>query len=427
MEFIRRFEADYGARPAFLTDNYRSTRHIIEASNAVIDPSQGRVKTGHPIQINGARAKDPPGGEWSLRDPVAHGRVQIMDVGETPISQAQAVIAELKRLSSLDPNWNWASCAVIAREWNYLDPVRSLCELEDIPVQMANEEFSGVWHLRETRCLRNWVRGRESKLVKTEDVVGWLTAQPQGPWWDLLGEAVSEYALETGGAETPVDHFIEWLAEWAQESRRRQRGLMLLTAHRAKGLEFDHVVVLDGGWNRAGRGEDTDSPRRLYYVAMTRARQTLSLARFPGPHPVLDVLMDEPSVLVRHSPRPPSATPWELSRRYRRLGLSDVFLSYAGYRGTGDPVHTAIAELSAGDILRVRAEANRRELVDRQGTVVGQLAGDYEAPSGTRCAFALVSAIVGWDRQYSEPQYQQRLSCDSWEVVVPELVFELDS
>ncbi len=224
-----------------------------------------------------------------------------------------------------------------------------------------------------------------------------------------------------------MDHFIEWLAEWAQESRRRQRGLMLLTAHRAKGLEFDHVVVLDGGWNRAGRGEDTDSPRRLYYVAMTRARQTLSLARFPGPHPVLDVLMDEPSVLVRHSPRPPSATPWELSRRYRRLGLSDVFLSYAGYRGTGDPVHTAIAELSAGDILRVRAEANRRELVDRQGTVVGQLAGDYEAPSGTRCAFALVSAIVGWDRQYSEPQYQQRLSCDSWEVVVPELVFELDS
>ena len=250
VEFIRRFEADYGARPAFLTDNYRSTRHIIEASNVVIESSQSRMKTEHPIQINGARAKDPPGGEWSLRDPVAHGSVQIMDVGETPISQAQAVIAELKRLSSLDPNWNWASCAVIAREWNYLDPVRSLCELEDIPVQMANEEFSGVWHLRETRCLRNWVRGRESKLVKTEDVVGWLTAQPQGPWWDLLGEAVSEYALETGGAETPVDHFIEWLAEWAQESRRRQRGLMLLTAHRAKGLEFDHVAVLDGGWNR---------------------------------------------------------------------------------------------------------------------------------------------------------------------------------
>ena len=225
-------------------------------------------------------------------------------------------------------------------------------------MQMANEEFSGVWHLRETRCLRNWVRGRESKLVKTEDVVGWLTTQPQGPWWDLLGEAVSEYELETGGAETPVDHFIEWLAEWAQESRRRQRGLMLLTAHRAKGLEFDNVVVLDGGWNRVRGGEDSDSPRRLYYVAMTRARQTLTLTRLSGPQPVLDVLMDEPSVLLRNGPAQPSSTP-ELSRRYRRLGLRDVFLSYAGYRGTNDPVHHAVAELSSGDILQVRAEANR--------------------------------------------------------------------
>ena len=72
--------------------------------------------------------------------------------------------------------------------------------------------------------------------------------------------------------------------------RRRQRGLLLLTAHRAKGLEFDHVIVLDGGWDRPGDGEDADAPRRLYYVAMTRARQTLALARFPGSHPLQECL-----------------------------------------------------------------------------------------------------------------------------------------
>ena len=94
-----------------------------------------------------------------------------------------------------------------------------------------------------------------------------------GPWIDQLREAVAEYELETGGSETSVDHFIEWLAEWGREVRRRQRGLMLLSAHRAKGLEFDHVVVLDGGWDRFGRGEDVDATRRLYYVAMTRARR----------------------------------------------------------------------------------------------------------------------------------------------------------
>ena len=119
-------------------------------------------------------------------------------------------------------------------------------------MQLANEEFTGVWHLRETRALVSWLRGRNSWLVSNGDIEEWLANQAPDPWVELLREGVPEYALETGGAETPVDSFIEWLAEWGREVRRRQRGLLLLTAHRAKGLEFDHVVVLDGGWDRVG-------------------------------------------------------------------------------------------------------------------------------------------------------------------------------
>ncbi len=426
-EFIRRFEKDYGARPAFLTDNYRSTAHIIDAANAVIEPSLQRMKAGRPIHVNRLRGKDPPGGGWALLDPVTSGRVQTLPAGETPISQAQAIVAELKRLSGLDPHWDWSSCAVVAREWSSLDPVRSLCDLEGIPVQMANEEFTGVWHLRETRALVKWLQKRDSYVVKSADLDDWLLGQPVGPWIELLQEAVTEYALETGGAETPVDQFIEWLAEWGREVRRRQRGLLLLTAHRAKGLEFEHVVVLDGGWGRVGSGEDADAPRRLYYVAMTRARQTLTLARFPGRHPFLDSLPDNPSMLRRAGPieLPPAAL--ELARRYRRISLRDVMLSYAGYRHPNHPIHHAVAALSSGDRLQVRATANRWELLDCSGTVVGRLAAGFEAPAGMRCTFATVLAVVTWDRERSEPQYRDNLRCDAWEVVVPELVFEPDS
>ena len=122
VEFIRRFEADYAARPTFLTDNYRSTANIIAAANAVIEPARERMKTGHPIHVNRARAREPDGGAWSQRDPIAKGRVQVLQAGSTPISQAQVVVAELKRLASLSPNWDWSTCAVIAREWRYLGP-----------------------------------------------------------------------------------------------------------------------------------------------------------------------------------------------------------------------------------------------------------------------------------------------------------------
>ena len=424
VEYIRRFEKDYGARPAFLTGNYRSSGHIVTTANAVIEPARQRMKAEHPIKVDRARENEPPGGPWSTVDPVTRGRVQILPAGNTPITQAQTAVAELKRLADLAPNWDWTKCAVIAREWSYLEPVRSLCELEGIPVQMANEDFSGTWHLRETQSLVKWLRSRDSRLVRSEDLNGWLEEQPAGTWVEVLSEAIAEYVGETGGAETPVDSFIEWLAEWARDFRRRQHGLLLLTAHRAKGLEFDHVVVLDGGWDRVGRGEDPDAPRRLYYVAMTRARQSLTLARLPGAHRIQDALEDVPSVLRREAPVGLPKAPPEMARRYRRLSLRDVFLSYAGYQRAGHPVHRAIAALAPGNPLRVRTKGKRWQLLDRNGVVVGQLAGGFEPPEGTRCVSASVLAVATWSRDKSDPEYQEGLRCDEWEVVVPEIVFE---
>ena len=291
-----------------------------------------------------------------------------------------------------------------------------------------------------------WLRGARPPLVRGTELRAWVDAQPPGPWIELLREALDEHALEVGeDTEVPVGHFIEWLAEWGWNVRRRQRGLMLLTAHRAKGLEFDHVAVLDGGWERRGRGEDADAPRRLYYVAMTRARQTLALARFgdrqgmerpnfvgepaapayagrshPLPHAFPDggaFLHRSPGVALPEAP--------ELARRYRRLGLDDVYLSFAGRCHPRHPVHRAIAALSPEDPLEVRVdEQGRWNLLDGSGTAVGRLAASFEPPAGTRPGAATVLAVVAWSREASEPRYRAGLRCDAWEVVVPELVFE---
>ena len=156
---------------------------------------------------------------------------------------------------------------------------------------------------------------------------------------------------------------------------------------------------------------------------MTRARQTLTLARFPGPHLFQDVLQGNPAVLDRQMPMLPPPPP-ELARSYRRLSLRNVFLSFAGYKRPDDPVHPAIASLSPGDPLKLRTMGNRRQLVDCNGIVVGQLANDFNVPQGMQCSSATVLAVATWNRNLSEPEYQEKLLCDAWEVVVPELVFE---
>ena len=458
VEFIRRFEADYGPKPAFLTANYRSTGHIIEAANALIEPARDRMKTGHPIRIDRARAKDPPGGDWPELDSVAQGRVQILPAQSDPIAQAHAAMTELARLAGLDPDWDWSRCAVIAREWRYLEPVRAWCEVHDIRAQMGNEEIPTFWRLRETQALVAWLRGRESRLVSGADLHAWLDEHPRARWFKLLREAVDEHALETGGgAEVPVEHFIEWLAEWGRDVRRRQRGFLLVTAHRAKGLEFDHVVVLDGGWDRFGKDEDPDAPRRLYYVAMTRARQTLALARLvesrpppsldagwrdfvrepPPPeylaqrHPLQHAIADSPSVLQCRSGGELRENPEHLRalfRRYRHPPLGKINLGFAGRQRSPHPVHRAIASLKPGDPLVARIDAHERwELIDRSGTVVGRLARAFEPPAGMRCVSAAVHAVVTWSRDASEPEFRDGLKCDRWEVVVPELIFEPDA
>jgi DNA helicase-2/ATP-dependent DNA helicase PcrA len=72
-------------------------------------------------------------------------------------------------------------------------------------------------------------------------------------------------------------------ADLAQPPHLDEDYLVLSTVHSAKGLEWDAVHVLavyDGNFPAcmaAGTSESVEEERRLLYVAMTRARRSLSL------------------------------------------------------------------------------------------------------------------------------------------------------
>lgn len=251
------------------------------------------------------------------------------------------------------------------------------------------------------------------------------------PRGDCLREAIAEYALDIGDAELPLEHFLDWLVEWGREARRRQTGLLLLTAHKAKGLEFDHVAVLDGEWGqsrrRSGANEDADATRRLYYVAMTRARKTLMLARFDRGKGLLDGLPESPAIVRRPQSELPTPPP-ELARRYRRLGWREIDLDFAAQYPPSHAIHQALAALSVGSRIELRQKsASTWRLSDAQGVDIGALSQHFEPENNMDCIAARVAAIhVRRPGDVSE-KYINRINaqCESWEMLVPELVFAL--
>ena len=419
IDFIRHFEADYHARPQYLIENYRSTKHIIEAANAIIASAAARMKAGHDITIDRNRRTDPPGGELEALDPVAHGRVQLLDCPPGDVAQAIAAVDELVRLSQLDPEWSWTRAAVIARDWRRLAPVRAYVETLGIPVEMANESMPSIWRLREMQQFIDAVKREPARSLSVHDLIIFLNAIPSNRWTDLIGEGIAALAKELSSKTMPVPDMVEWLAEWARDVRSEQRGLLLLTAHRSKGLEFDDVVILNGGWDRQSRNEDADAPRRLFYVAMTRARRSLAIMT-SGQHPF--VPPDADWVLRRSAPVISGFTSLPTAL-YQMPDLKTVDLSWAGRLGSSHASLNAIASARVGDVLQIHRDGDVWMIQDVQGRPLGRMAKSWSPPDGRSFVRGEVGAIVRWRKSDCQEEFRERIRREVWEVVVPEFVF----
>nr|WP_245319109.1 ATP-dependent helicase [Mesorhizobium temperatum] len=419
IRFIRQFEADYRARPQFLVENYRSTGHIIAAANAVIAPAADRMKAGHDIAIDRKRSVAPPGGDMAALDPVAQGRVHVLDCRAGDVAQAMAAMDELVRLSRLDPEWSWSRAAIIARDWRRLASVRAYAETLGIPVEMANESLPSIWRLREMQQFIDTLRRDNTRLLAVRDLVDMLNVIPSNRWTDLIAEGIAALAKELANKTMPVPDLVEWFAEWANDARSDQRALLLLTAHRSKGLEFEDVVILNGGWDKPSQGEDHDAPRRLFYVAMTRARRSLAIIA-QGQHPF--VQQDKEHVLRRAAPAVADgvALPTAL---YQVPNLKTVDLSWAGRLRPGNPSLAAISAAKVGDPIQIVRDGPLWMIQDKQGQALGRMARSWSPPEGLIFLRGEVGAIVRWRKSDSLEEFRVHLHRDVWEAVLPELVF----
>lgn len=425
VEFIRRFQQDYDAEVTFLVENFRSTQHIIAAANHVIQRGAGRMKVDHPIRIDTRREEHSAGGRWSELDGDSRARVRLISAPVEPNLQAQLVLQEVARVRQLAPATRLGDIAVLSRTSEPLQPLRALCEVEGLrctpPLREAGSALPLV-QSREGRRLLGLLKARRGGLVRIGAVQRWLrrqqARQPVNPFWADLLVAVDEMAQASTATQVPPAEVVEWIFECSAEVRRdgSADALRLLTAHGAKGLEFDHVIVLDGGDWRSGR----DDERRLLYVAMTRARQTLTLFKAEdGRHPFLADLSSLEGVHALLPATRPTFRP-ALQRRFVTLGPAEMDLGYAGRLPAHHPVHAHIAELCAGAAVRIA----HRCVLTPEGHVVGRLAKAAALPDTARCD-AVVTGIMARSRAQTAPAYQDALKVDRWEVVLVEITGEV--
>jgi ATP-dependent DNA helicase RecQ len=417
VDFIRRFEADYHAKPVFLTENYRSTAHVVAAANAVIGKAGARMKAGHDITVDRARAKAPPGGDFAVLDPVGQGRVQVLTCPPGDGAQAVAAVEEMLRLSTLDPEWQWRRCAMIAREWRRLDSVRAYAEAKGIPVEIASDAPLSLWKMREMQAFVRALLADRTRLMSVGDLTGVLNTLPRNRWTEMIGEGIGLLARDVAEKAIPVPDIVEWFGEWSRDARGEQRGLLLLTAHRAKGLEFDHVAILDGGWDRTSRGEDPDAPRRLFYVAMTRARRTLTLMA-QGRHALLDPGGSD-AVLSRRA-AVGEVLPAVQTHVAAEMRLVD--LSWAGRLPDGAASLAAIARAQVGDPVQLERRGKDWLVVDGEGVALSRMARAFVPPEGAMIA-GEIGAIMVRRQEDNEEEFRAAMRRGEWEVVLPEFVF----
>ncbi|AYV37641.1 RecQ family ATP-dependent DNA helicase [Aeromonas veronii] len=428
VSFIRRFEQDYNAQTHFLTWNYRSTAHIIETSNRLIEHNQDRMKRTHPIEIDDRRKMEVAGGHWEGME-TAQGRVIIQQCQDAA-QQAAEVVRHIALIREKTPTCPLESIAVLARnglEKEELAWVRSALADADIPCRFTLDKENGfpVHRCREILRYQNWLQQQGHALLTAEQL-----AAPLPPlslanrWEELLHDLIAQWQASQGEHALSAHHFLMFLYEYLSEQKRQIRfgkGVLLSTVHGVKGEEYRHVILLDGGWQRVAELSNCnlEEERRLFYVGMTRAIERLVLmARHDQRNPHIPLIASHCYV------QRPNATRPDRQRRFAMMGMSQLVLGYAGHSDEGQTIHNELRALKVGDAVRIAPDKQDRLHVYHRSHKIARLSLQGEETwkfDVNTIREARVVALVERRKEQEKDEYQPKMRSERWEIPIIEL------
>jgi ATP-dependent DNA helicase RecQ len=236
------------------------------------------------------------------------------------------------------------------------------------------------------------------------------------------------YRDETSDSVLPVARAIDRFYEFTAEQRREKvlgQGIFLSTIHSSKGMEFPHVFILDGDWSRPRGTKEWEEERRVMYVGMTRAEETLRLMKISGrPNPFLREIRGD---FVTHN----TYTGNEIekgfqNKRYELIGLSEIYMDYAGCFRRNSKIHSRLACLEAGQSVAFHQDNESIEIHNCDGCCVAKLSKEGVAKWSERLGRIQdlrVVALLRRDRDDPDEDFINRIKSDQWELPILEAVY----
>jgi superfamily I DNA/RNA helicase len=157
----------------------------------------------------------------------------------------------------------------------------------------ASHFLDETGYLEELRRSEKDREAGENRVRNLRELVATLdNCAPSAPPVERLQTFLEEISLDT---------------EREEEEENKGDAVTLITMHSCKGLEFPHVYIVgmeDGllPHSRSKSEGTLDEERRLFYVAVTRAMQTLAISHCGGRRKYGQILPCHPSPFLKELP-----------------------------------------------------------------------------------------------------------------------------
>ena len=420
MRFIRSFQTDYKAEIREMTENYRSGKSIIAASNAMIARNRDRMKSQpitHAEQGKQARS---------------HEKVTLLCTPDLLSALKMALIQAQILTTSEHSRFAPGDICILCRTNRELYTLQILARQLKIPVTVMRSRRIPLTLTREFRTLMEALKESEKEVIKGASLIARVDELIQehgfssnNLWIDAFRSLLQNYLGEILDSRLPVENFLDYVYDVSRDPRQFQQmnrsSMLLATMHTAKGMEF-RVIIIAG---QPLTSENREDERRLYYVAMTRAMQQLyCLHHQQALHPFIKEIATSGGQYISSKHVHLTVTPEDhhaFNTLLWELELSDVVISFPAYKAVINHAQPLLSRIEPGTSEGLELnDKGKFPLITWNQHPIARLSAkgaQYYAEQraqGYEVEKILFLASICWDGKSEAEEYKRLRDVDTW-------------